>query len=93
VPVQRRVSLFVVAATLLGAWIVCWWVYHANGGGTYGWFYVVAPLVAGLLTLGAAGAIVRSWRTDGRALVPVLVSVLADASILLLALALYARGA
>jgi L-asparagine transporter-like permease len=89
----RRLNLAAIAATVVGAWILCWWVYHANGGGTYGWFYVVAPVVAGLLSIGAAGAIIRAWRTDGRALVPVVVSIVAVASILLLALALYARGA
>ena len=88
---QRRVTLSLVAATVLGAWAVCAWVYHANGGGSYSRFFVVLPIVAGLITIGAAAALVRAWRTDGRALVPVLVSGLADASILIVALAIYAR--
>jgi hypothetical protein len=90
--VARRLNLAVTGATLVGAWIVCWWVYHANGGGSYGWFYVVAPVVAGLLTVGAAGMILRAWQTEGGALGPILAAALANASILLLALAIYSRG-
>jgi len=84
--------LAVTTAAVVGAWVVCAWVYHANGGGSYGWFYVVLPIVAGLLTIGSAAVTVRAWGNDGGALVPALVSAVATASILALALAIYSRG-
>jgi len=83
--------LAVTTAAVLGAWVVCAWVYHANGGGSYGWFYVVLPIVAGLLTVGSAAMTVRAWRNDGGALAPGMVSVVTTAAILVLALAIYAR--
>ncbi|MDX6482164.1 MAG: hypothetical protein QOG85_2674 [Gaiellaceae bacterium] len=90
---SRRATLTVFAAAVVGAWILCWWVYHANGGGSYGWFYVVVPIAVGLLTIGSAGAIVSAWRRNGGTLLAGLLSGITVAGTLLLALALYARGA
>ena len=90
---HRRVTLAVIGAAVLGAWATCAWVYHANGGGHYGLFFPLLLIAAGLLTIGSAALIVRAWRSEGGALVPELVSVVAGASTLVLALAIYAHGA
>jgi hypothetical protein len=90
---NRKMTLTAIAAAVIGAWALCAWVYHANHGGDYDWFYVVVPIAAGLLTIGSAAAIVGAWRRESGVLVAGLVSGATVALTLLLALALYAHGA
>ena len=88
----RRVTLGVCFALVAGSWAVCWWVYHANGGGTYdAGFFGSLIVVAGLSTLASAAFVVRSWRGGGRLFSPVSLSLIATFVVLVLALAIYAR--
>jgi len=89
---NRRVTLSVCLAIVGGSWAICWWVYHANGGGTYNaGFYVSLIVVAALSTAASLALIVRAWRGSGRLLGPVAFSLLAAVAVLLLAVAIYVR--
>ena len=88
----QRVTLGVCMAIVAGSWAVCWWVYHANGGGTYNaGFFLSLIALATLSTAASVALIVRSWRGSGRLLLPVTLSLVTVLEVLVLALAIYAR--
>ena len=89
----RRLPLGVSAAIVLGSWAICARTYAVEGGGAYnGALFVLLILVAASFTLGSAITVVGAWRTEVKPLAATLVSVLAAASILLLAVAINSRG-
>ena len=92
--VWRRVILVVSAGLVLGALAICVWDYSINGGGGYNVdFFGLLIMVTALLTLGAAVTVVRAWAAaEVKVLAPALLSILAAASILFLALAINLRG-
>lgn len=89
----RRLILAVCAVTVLGSWAICAETYAVDGGGGYnGGLFALLILVAASFTLGSAVAVVGAWRTAVRPVAAAFVSVLAAASILLLAVAINSRG-
>lgn len=86
--------LVLSAGLVLGAWAICAWDYSSNGGGGYNaGFFGLLIMVTALLTLGAAVTVVRAWAAvEVKVLVPALLSILAAASVLFLALAINQRG-
>ena len=92
-PVWRRLTLAACAVIVLGSWATCARTYAVDGGGAYnGSLFALLIFVAAFLTLGSAMTVVGTWRTEARLLAPVLVSIFAAASILLLAVAINSRG-
>ena len=89
----RRLTLAVCAVIVLGSWAICARTYAVDGGGGYnGGLFALFIFVAASFTLGSAMSVMGAWRTDVRPLAATLVSVLAAASILLLAVAINSRG-
>lgn len=85
--------LVLSAGLVLGAWAICAWDYSSNGGGYNAGFFGLLIMVTALLTLGAAVTVVRAWAAvEVKVLVPALLSILAAASVLFLALAINLRG-
>jgi hypothetical protein len=89
----RRLTLAVCAVIVLGSWAICARTFAVDGSGAYnGVLFALLIFVAASFTLGSAITVVGAWRTEVRLVAPTLVSVLAAASILLLAVAINSRG-
>jgi hypothetical protein len=90
----RRWILVFAVAIVLGSWAICGLTYARDGGGAYNTsVFALLILLAAGLTVGAASTVVASWRAAKvRVVGATTLSVLASASILVLAIAINSRG-
>jgi hypothetical protein len=88
----RQTLLALSAALVVGSWGLCAFQYATKGGGGYGGDWASLILVAAVLSISAPALLVRAWSGRGSVIAAVPVSILAAASILLLAVAIGARG-
>ncbi len=90
---SRRLIHVTSSVLVLASWGICALIYATDGGGAYnGGLFAILIAVAALLTVWAGAAVVRAWQGGSSVLAAAPISVLASASILLLAVAINSRG-